>query len=363
MNLDAGSGARSLTLEDVAKAAGVSKMTASRALRGAAECSEATRLKVKAVADKLGYRPNPIVTLFHAAVRRQSSGYHATFGWVNDYPLRGHHRKTLHLRRILRGAEEHAVCRGFKIEEVWFENAEKLPVERRALRYEQILRARGSPGVILPLLYQSDLAMQPWAELSTVCMGGMVASHGVAPYSAFPEKFHHVRPDFFANMEQACIALRARGYRRIGVFMSQWHNLSTGRQYEAAFRMQMNEWPKKDRVPMLITPESSSEAEQRVMLGDWVRNEKPDVVLTGQGYACDALKNEGLRIPKDVGLAHIWLSDDTPDWSGIDPDLEAVGAAAVDQLVAQLQANTRGQPAKVHRLSFLGRWVDGWTTK
>jgi len=215
----------------------------------------------------------------------------------------------------------------------------------------------------LPLLYQSDLAMQPWAELSTVCMGGMVASHGVAPYSAFPEKFHHVRPDFFANMEQACIALRARGYRRIGVFMSQWHNLSTGRQYEAAFRMQMNEWPKKDRVPMLITPESSSEAEQRVMLGDWVRNEKPDVVLTGQGYACDALKKEGLRIPKDVGLAHIWLSDDTPDWSGIDPDLEAVGAAAVDQLVAQLQANTRGQPAKVHRLSFLGRWVDGWTTK
>jgi len=354
---------RALTLEDVAKAAGVSKMTASRALRGAAECSEATRLKVKAMADKLGYRPNPIVTLFHAAVRRQSSGYHATFGWLNDFADRGHHRKTLHLRRILRGAEKQALNRGFKIEEVWFEHAEELPVERRALRYEQILRARGSPGVILPILFQSDLAMQPWAELSAVCLGGMVASPGLAPFSAFPEKFHHVRPDFFANMERACIALRARGYRRIGVFMSDWHNRHTGRQYEAAFRLQLNDWPKADRVPLMITSEPSTEEEQRVMLIDWVRREKPDVVLCGQGYTCDALNRAGLRIPKDIGVAHIWLSDDTPDWTGIDPDLEAVGAAAVDQLVAQLQANTRGQPAKVHRLSFLGRWVDGWTTR
>lgn len=355
-------GGRALTLVDVARLAGVSKMTASRALRDANECKAQTRERVRKAAEQLGYQPNPIVTLFHAAVRRRSGAFHATLGWLNDFPARGHHRKTLYLRRIWRGAEAQAVRRGFMLEEVWLEAAEELPIERRALRYAQILRARGSPGVILPILRYADLAMQPWAELSTVCLGGMVASPGEgAASSSFPERFHHVQTDFFANMELACVALRARGYRRVGLFLSEWHNRHTGRQYEAAFRMQMADWAPGERVKPLITRDLISEAEQESALGAWVRKEKPDAVLCGLGQTCEWLRRAGWRVPQDVGVAHIWLSDDTPDWSGIDPDLEAMGAAAVDQLIAQVQANARGRPAKVHRLSSLGRWVDGKT--
>ncbi|MBC8011614.1 MAG: LacI family DNA-binding transcriptional regulator [Burkholderiales bacterium] len=354
---------RALTLVDVAKAAGVSKMTASRALRGAAECGLETRARVKAAAEKIGYRANPIVTLFHAAVRRRSGGYHATLGWINDFPDRGHHQSTLHLRRVLRGAETQAAQRGFKLEEVWFEGAAALPVERRALRYAQILRARGAPGVILPILNLSDLAMQPWAELSVSCLGGMVVGPATRPAtSAFPERFHHVQPDFFANIELSCTALRARGYRRVGMFISDWHNLHTGRQYEAAFRLQMTNWPASERVEPLITPALCPESEQAALLKAWVRSERPDVVLTGLGQTCDWLRSAGWLVPQSLGVAHIWLSDDTPGWSGLDPDLEAVGGATVDLLLTQIQANTQGQPTKVHRLSFLGRWVDGKTT-
>jgi len=353
---------RALTLEDVAKVAGVSKMTASRALRGAPECGEKTRARVQAAAEKIGYKPNPIVTLFHAAVRRRSGGYHATLGWLNDFPERGHHQRTLHLRRILRGAEAQALRRGFKLEEVWFEDAASLPMERRSLRYAQILRARGSPGLVLPILCHGDIALQSWSELSVACLGGMVATPAAHPISsAFPERFHHVQPDFFANMELACVALRARGYRRIGLFISEWHNRQNGREYEAAFRMQMGDWPRGDRVKPLITPEPTTESEQETSLVAWVKREKPDVVLCGLGQTCKWLQKNGWRVPQDVSVAHIWLSDDTPDWSGLDPDLEAVGAAAVDQLVVQVQANARGQPAKIHRLSFLGHWVDGVT--
>ena len=352
------------TLDDVARAAGVSKMTASRALRGAAECSAATRAKVEAAARAMGYRPNPIVTLFHAAVRRRSGVYHATLGWVNDFEKRGHHRTTLHLRRPLRGAEKRAAERGFKLEEIWVEDANKLPVERRALRYAQILKARGAPGVILPTLNHADLALEPWADLAVGELGGMVASAQAAPgVSAFPERFHHVQPDFFANVELACTALRARGYRRIGMFMAEWHNRYTGRQYEAALRMQMSDWPATDRVKPLITPEPAEEPDQERRLIEWVKRERPDVVLCGLGQTCDWLRRAGWRVPQDIGVAHIWLSDDTPDWSGIDPDLEAVGAAAVDLVISQIQANARGRPPKVHRLSFLGRWTDGVTTR
>lgn len=47
-------------LKDVARLSGVSEMTASRALRGAPDVSEATRAKVKQAAEQLGYVPNRI---------------------------------------------------------------------------------------------------------------------------------------------------------------------------------------------------------------------------------------------------------------------------------------------------------------
>jgi len=47
-------------LKDVARLSGVSEMTASRALRGVADVSEATRAKVEAAAERLGYVPNRI---------------------------------------------------------------------------------------------------------------------------------------------------------------------------------------------------------------------------------------------------------------------------------------------------------------
>ncbi|MGH1452425.1 MAG: LacI family DNA-binding transcriptional regulator [Paracoccaceae bacterium] len=48
------------TLADVAAAAGVSKMTASRALRAAPDVSAATQEKVRAAAEQLGYVGNPL---------------------------------------------------------------------------------------------------------------------------------------------------------------------------------------------------------------------------------------------------------------------------------------------------------------
>jgi LacI family gluconate utilization system Gnt-I transcriptional repressor len=49
-----------VVLKDVARIAGVSEMTASRALRGAVDVSQKTRQKVEGIARKLGYVPNRI---------------------------------------------------------------------------------------------------------------------------------------------------------------------------------------------------------------------------------------------------------------------------------------------------------------
>ena len=46
-------------LKDIAQRAGVSVMTVSKALRGAVDVSDATRAKVKALAEEMGYVPDP----------------------------------------------------------------------------------------------------------------------------------------------------------------------------------------------------------------------------------------------------------------------------------------------------------------
>lgn len=53
-----------VSLSEVASAAGVSKMTASRVLRGDGGYSEDTRVKVMAEVDRLGYLPNRLATVF-----------------------------------------------------------------------------------------------------------------------------------------------------------------------------------------------------------------------------------------------------------------------------------------------------------
>ncbi|MFF3623264.1 LacI family DNA-binding transcriptional regulator [Streptomyces sp. NPDC002467] len=62
--------ARTVTLIDVARAAGVSKSTASDALHGSGRVAEATRDRVREVADRLGYRPNSAAR----RLRRASTG-------------------------------------------------------------------------------------------------------------------------------------------------------------------------------------------------------------------------------------------------------------------------------------------------
>lgn len=61
---------RTVTLLDVARAAGVSKSTASDALQGSGRVAEATRDRVRAVAEELGYRPNSAAR----RLRRASTG-------------------------------------------------------------------------------------------------------------------------------------------------------------------------------------------------------------------------------------------------------------------------------------------------
>ena len=74
------------SMQDVARAAGVSLMTVSRALRNAPKVSEATRERVLVCAQKLGYTTDPNLSrMMHAVRGRKRPRSHATIAVVRDH--------------------------------------------------------------------------------------------------------------------------------------------------------------------------------------------------------------------------------------------------------------------------------------
>ena len=71
----------------VARAAGLSKATVSRALRDDPRQSVATRRRVHAVARELGYRPHPMVTALMTQIRTtRRTRFHGNLAVLDPWP-------------------------------------------------------------------------------------------------------------------------------------------------------------------------------------------------------------------------------------------------------------------------------------
>jgi LacI family transcriptional regulator len=95
--------AKAPTIHDVAAAAGVSKSTVSNVVRGAADVSEATRLRVQAAIAELNYKPNAIArqfvqqrtTMLGVLVGDLSNPYYAQMAQVVERAAFGHGYTTM----------------------------------------------------------------------------------------------------------------------------------------------------------------------------------------------------------------------------------------------------------------------------
>jgi hypothetical protein len=67
-------------------------------------------------------------------------------------------------------------------------------------------------------------------------------------------------------------------------------------------------------------------------------------------------------VPDDVGLAYLYrTSDEMGNTAGIDGNLSAVGAAALDLVVEKLNANRQGSSDHPKEVLIKGTWHEGAT--
>lgn len=336
---------RRVTLRDIATAVGVTPMTVSRALRNQARISEAMRAQIQAKAVEMGYHPDPALTaLVHYRHSRMETPIRAAMAWINRWPDPAQLRRFREFDFYWKGAEAAAERLGFHLEEFVY-NDEMTPA-----RLAQILYARNIRGILMPPgpLPEELLHEFPWSQFSVVAVS--------RPFDSFP--VHAVTSDQTSNAILAIRKMLERGYKRIGYFGEGW----IGRGFCPGFLwLQRLEIPEELQVPPFLYKKEDHDSLQPA-LNRWLREHKPDAILTDDPSLPSLIAKAGLRVPADIALAAVTVLD-CPIDAGIYQNPEEIGRVAVLMLQSLINDNDRGIPRVSRQILIQGKWVDGQTLR
>lgn len=331
------------SLEDVARAAGVHRATASRALKGDPRITAATRRRVEEAAKRLRYRPNALVSLLMSHRRAVTTPeFQAVIAYVTRYGARGAWRPVSEsFGRIFQGACEAAERQGYRLEEFCLNDP---PLTGAA--FSRILRARGIHGVLIaPLPRPSGHLRLDWPQFAAVTIG----------YSLARPELHRVATDHFASLAVAARQCRKHGYRRLGVLLTGRVNERTDRRWLGAQLVEAEATGERDRIPALITHDFDEAAFRR-----WFREHRPDVLLGVHMYQpLSVLRKMGVRVPRDVGIVTLERREREAGVTGMDQNFERIGAAAVNTIIGMLHRGERGLPAVPEKILVDASWVKG----
>ncbi len=313
-----------VTMRQVAKAAGVSLMTVSLALRAHPKIPAATRLRVERAAKRLGYRPNPAISNFMNAVRTGTTvRIQSTLAVVMAVSTDPYNRL------IFEGVRQRAEALGYSLYTIT-----ERELAGRPEHHTRIMQSRGIRGlVVLPLARPMDYShLLDWSLFSAVS----------TTYSLLNPHIHRVVPHQFYNTRLALGALTHLGYQRIGMFLSgegwdQRLNYSTS----AAFALHVQQGG-SEPLPIL---EVADERLTPARMSAWYTAHRPDVVITNAAKdIMPVLADLNLRSPRDIGLLHLGWDSYPGEFAGVRQHPQTIGAVAVDQLVGMIQRGETGVP-------------------
>jgi DNA-binding LacI/PurR family transcriptional regulator len=346
-----------VTLRDVAKAAGVGLTTVSLALRDHPKISAATRERVKAVAERMGYRPNPLLTAYQQQVRsRQARKHQATIAWISDYTHPAH----WHAAALFKKAQARCQDLGYLLDEIHFNGMERPDdPEYNVNRFLRVMRARGIFGALLPPLCRPNLAAELWQQVAVVLIGHYDAMlHTSKRARTLHTPYHQVAPDCGLNTWRAVEALRERGKRRIGLVITDWWDQISNQASRSRMLIVQDELPPAERVPPLLfrTDGKPFVERHRDELLAWFDQHRPEAVLCVNREVRDWLRAH--RGDQPTVFAHLSAQNESPDWPGMDECDDRVAIAAVDLLSSHMLRNERGVPAFPKRVLIPGIWRD-----
>lgn len=334
-----------MNIRELARACGVSRTAASLALRGDPRISAYLRHKICETAKQAGYHVDPKLSAILTEVARNTGKPHAApLAVISPWP---HQREWEHnwiLNQFHLGIVSRALERGYRVDDFWLGEPKMSEARMRG-----ILKARSIEGVIV-LNYVSAPAR---LRLDLHDFAAAVVGRAL-PEPRLPAVDH----DHHQGLTLALAELEGRGYDRIGLAMLPLHQEQerTAHQWEAAYRLYSRTIPPDRRIPIF----AATTVDKRRLVA-WCRRHQPDAVLGLYPETLAIFEALGFSAPKSFGFAALLWRRTATDIAGIDIRAEAIGAAAVDLVVAQLQQHECGIPAVGRTLLLDGLWRNGTT--
>lgn len=333
-----------VSLRDIAAEIGVSHVTVSLALRGDPRISVERRREIAAAAERLGYRPDPMLASLSAYRQaKKPVEIRSTVAWLNQWPDPRQLRRFQEFDAYWRGAQDYAARLGYRLDEF------VLKPDLTPARLQQILLARNVRGILIPPHSQGlHLPGFDWDQFSVVRLGISVQQLRV----------HIVTSDQMNCAAMAFERMWEKGYRRIAYVTAHPFERNTGGNFRAGYlSAQDARVPLRSHLAPLTLSDTNRGADTR-LFRKWLRSTRPDAILTAIGHLPELLETTRCRVPHDVGVAALSLLDGHFD-AGVDQNSVEVGRVAMATLAGLIHQNERGIPQYCRRILVEGRWVDG----
>ena len=310
---------RRTSLKDLAQELGVSIATVSRALRSSPEIGQEMQQRVKELARKMNYRPNP----FAQSLRSEAP---KMIGVVVPNLV------THYYAAVLDGIEDEARQHGYSVFSA--NSHEDMQAERQAVDTFVSLHVEG----IIACLAQTTTDYRHYEEIAEV--GIPLVFFG---RTCLTDRFSSVTANGDEAAQKATQHLIDTGSRRIA-FIGGPNHLDMVRRRKHGYLEALRE----NRIPIDRELVVCDKIDYSVALQQTVRmlqmEHRPDAILAFNDIitfaAFTAIKQQGLRIPDDVAL--IGFTDDahaqyvTPRLSAIEDQSHLMGVKACQLLLKNI---------------------------
>ena len=313
-------------------------MTVSLSLRDSPTISAQTRARIRGIADKLGYRPDPEIARLMGRLRpsrvTQQGVVIAMLDLQSD-KIADEHPYNARLRK---GIEKQVDHLGYGSTLLRLRD-----YDGSAAKLMRVIRNRGIVGcILLPSNEPVKLdARVKWDGISVVA----------ATSSVLAPRFHGVVPNQIHNSMVLVEDLHRRGYRQIGMILTESLEQRTAHHYSLTLTWHGH------RDQILILPDNIPTEESVARISQWLDQHEVDVVLAQDAPITEQAIRHKRRGKRNIGLVSL-STIDLPGIAYQDERPEYIGESAVSLLAGMMHNNENGIPKHPRVTTVDGRFQE-----